>query len=220
MREDGGSHPLIYALGNRGARAIAARRDWSELNLELSAFSTHIPHELAVADVYVSFRRGAASRSLDLASGEELALRHDARALEVPGEEKPLYPDWTFALVRGDASGEPCLFFVEADRSTMPNIRFRSPHLEHLAGKYERCLAYARAKKSREQFGVSNFRVLTVTDGGETKLRNVALAARDVCGGVGAGRFLVTSFTAHEAGDALDVPWLDASGRETRLRIG
>ena len=105
MREGGGSHPLIYALGNRGARAIAARRDWSGLNLELSAFSTHIPHELAVADVYVSFRRGAASRSLDLASGEELALRHDARALEVPGEEKPLYPDWTFALVQGDASG-------------------------------------------------------------------------------------------------------------------
>jgi hypothetical protein len=224
MREGGGSRPLIYALANRGAHAITAlklrnatRRDWSELNLELSAFSTHIPHELAVADVYVSFRRGAASRSLDLAQGEELAIRHDARALEVPGEGKPLYPDWTFALLRSDASSEPCLFFVEADRSTMPNIRFRSPHLEHLAGKYERYLAYARAKRSLEQFGVANFRVLTVIDGGEIKVQNVAGAANEVCGGVGVGRFLVTSFAALEASDALDAPWLDASGREVRL---
>ena len=167
--------------------------------------------------MYVSFRRGAASRSLDLASGEELARRHNARALEVPGEEKPLYPDWTFALVRSDISGEPCLFFVEADRSTMPNVRFRSPHLEHLAGKYERYLAYARAKRSLEQFGVANFRVLTVTDGGETKVHNVARAANEVCGGVGVGRFLATSFAALETHDAFTAPWLDASGREVRL---
>ena len=101
----------------------------------------------------------------------------------------------------------------------MPNIRFRSPHLEHLAGKYERYLAYARAKRSLEQFGVANFRVLTVTDGGETKVRNVAETARDVCGSVGVGRFLVTSFAALEASDALNVAWLDASGKELRLGL-
>lgn len=225
LREGGGSRPLVYALANRGARAItarrlrdAARRDWSELNLGLSEFSPHIPHELAVADVYVSFRRSCASRALDLVHGDELAHGRDARALEVPGEEKLLYPDWIFALAQSDSVGEPCLFFIEADRGTEPNVRHRSPMLEHLAGKYERYLAYARAKRSLDQFGTANFRVLTVTDGEETKLRNVAEAARDVCGGVGAGRFLVTNFAVLGEHGALDAPWLDASGREVRLR--
>ena len=59
--------------------------------------------------------------------------------------------------------------------------------------------------------------MLTVTDGGEAKMRNVAETARDVCGGVGVGRFLVTSFAALEAHDALEVPWLDAGGNEMRL---
>jgi hypothetical protein len=224
LREGGGSRPLIYALANRGARAItelglrdASRRDWSELNLGLSEFSTHIPHELAVADVHVSFRRACATRSLDLVQGEELARGRDARALDVPGEGKPLHPDWMFATARGDA--EPCLFFVEADRGTMPNARLASPHIEHLAGKYERYLAYARAKGSLGQFGIANFRVLTVTDGAEAKVRNVAGTARDVCGGVGAGRFLATSFAALEAHDALSAPWLDANGREVRLGV-
>jgi hypothetical protein len=222
LREGGGSHPLIYALANRGARAIAARglrdaarRDWSELNLGLSEFSTRIPHELAVADVYVAFRRACASRSLDLVQGGELARGRDARALDAPGEGKPLFPDWVFAAVRGGA--EPSLFFVEADRGTMPNARYSSPHIEHLAGKYERYLTYARGKRSLEQFGIANFRVLTVTDGGAAKVENVARAAHEVCGGVGAGRFLATSFAELEARDAFDVAWLDANGKEVRL---
>ena len=40
-----------------------------------------------------------------------------------------------------------------------------------------------------------------------------------VCGGVGVGRFLVTNFAALEASDALDVPWLDASGNTIYLRV-
>jgi hypothetical protein len=224
LREGGGSRPLIYALANRGALAItelglrdASRRDWSELNLGLSEFSTRIPHELAVADVYVAFRRACASRALDLVQGEELARGRSARALDAPGEGKPLFPDWVFAVARGGA--EPCLFFVEADRGTMPNARLASPHIEHLAGKYERYLAYARAKGSLGQFGIANFRVLTVTDGGETKVGNVARAAHEVCGGVGAGRFLATSFAALEAQDAFDAAWLDASGRKIRFYV-
>src|SRR3712207_2203587 len=65
IREGGGSYPLIYALANRSARALvvyklrpdALRRDWSELNRELSELSSLIPHQLGVADVYVWFRR-------------------------------------------------------------------------------------------------------------------------------------------------------------------
>ena len=58
-----------------------------------------------------------------------------------------------------------------------------------------------------------------VTDGEEAKVQNVARAAHDVCGGVGVGRFLVTSFAALKVSDALSVPWLDASGKEIRLGV-
>ena len=225
LREGGGSYALIYALANRGARALvakrlrpdAAKKDWNECNLELSELSSRIPHELGIADAYVAFRRACVARGFDLVQGFELAPGKRARALEVPGEEKLLYPDWVFAVARRDAVGEESLFFLEWHTGSEPNTRYRSPALEHLTGKYEGYLAYARAKRSREQFGIANFRVLNVTGGGEAKMQHIAQAAHDVCGGVGVGRFLVTGFAVLEAGDALDVPWLDASGREVRL---
>ncbi len=111
------------------------------------------------------------------------------------------------------------MFFLEWHTGSEPNTRYRSPMLEHLTGKYQGYLAYARAKKSREQFGIANFRVLTVTGGGDAKMQHIAKAAHDVCGGVGAGRFLVTNFAALETHDALEVPWLDASGKEVRLGL-
>lgn len=227
LREGGGSYSLIYALANRGAQALvvsgrrpdARKRDWNELNLELSTNSSRIPHELGIADAYVSFRRACAARALDLVQGFELAPGKRARALEVPGEGKLLYPDWIFAVARRDATGEGSLFFLEWHTGSEPNTRYRSPALEHLSGKYESYLAYARAKRSREQFGVTNFRVLTVTAGGETKMEHVVQSANGVCDGVGVGRFLVTTMAAFETADPFDAAWLDASGKEVRLRV-
>src|SRR5215207_2233665 len=96
LREGGGSYPLIYALANRGARALVAKRlrpgatkrDWNECNLELSELSSRIPHELGIADAYVAFRHSCSARAFDLLQGFELAPGKHGRALEVPGEEK------------------------------------------------------------------------------------------------------------------------------------
>lgn len=228
IREGGGSHPLIYALANRGARALvvhkrrpdAMRRDWSEDNRELSELSSLIPHTLGVADVYVWFRRLALSLPRrTLVQGFELASGQGGRVLEVPGETKKLEPDFIGALVPSESYGEGELFFVERHMRTEPNTRYSSPFLEYLTGKFDGYLAYARAKRCREQFGLSNFRVLTVTSGGEINVANIARAAYDVCGGIGVGRFLVTSAAALEASDPLDVIWLDASGEEIRLGV-
>ncbi len=82
------------------------------------------------------------------------------RALAVPGEEKLLYPDWIFDVVPQAAPENENLFFLEWHTGSEPNTRYRSPALEHLTGKYQGYLAYARAKKSLEQFGIANFRVL------------------------------------------------------------
>jgi hypothetical protein len=72
------------------------------------------------------------------------------------------------------APDKESLFFLEWHTGSEPNTRFLSPELEHLTGKYEGYLAYARARKSREQFGIANFRVLTVTGGGEAKMQHIA----------------------------------------------
>jgi hypothetical protein len=205
IREGGESYPLIYALANRGARALvvykrrldALRRDWSEANRELSALSSLIPHELGISDVYVWLRRlASALPNRTLLTGLELADGQDARALEIPGESKRLVPDLIGGLVATDAGGGGELLFVERHMGSEPNTRYSSLHLEHLTGKYEGYLAYARAKKCSEQFGIKSFRVLTVTSGGELNQENIARTAYDVCSGVGVGRFLVTSAAA------------------------
>jgi hypothetical protein len=226
IREGGGSYPLIYALSNRGARALvvykrrhnAMRRDWSELNRELSELSSHIPHEMGVADVYVWFRRLAdALPNRTLLQGFELAHGTDGRALEIPGTTKLLEPDFIPALVPSTDLGKEELFFVERHMGTEPNTRYSSPQLEHLTGKYEGYLSYARAKKCYEQFGIANFRVLTVTSGGAINVGNIVKAAEAVCDGVGAGRFLVTTAAALDTSDPLEVTWFDASGNAVRL---
>jgi hypothetical protein len=223
-QKGGGSKPLVYALSNLGYRHLrdrrlvpAVRRDFSERNQDLSAFSSFIAHELGVGDAQVAFKRACAFRSLELRHAFTLARGQDARALSVPGRERPLYPDWSFTI---KAQGRGAnLFFVEVDRCTEPNVRYGFNDLQSLSRKYEGYLAYARAKRHTEQFGVSNFRVLTITTGGDEKVANVAQTAGEVCDGVGVGRFLVTNFAALAQSDPFEVSWLDASGNEVRLEI-
>ena len=227
-REGGGSRPIVYALGHRGAKALAAAgltralaRDWTERNRTLSAWSFLVPHELAVADIRVAFRRACAGvPGLLLLQADELTGGSGARGLEVPGRDRPLYPDWIFALaLEGATRSEPCLFFVEVDRCTEPNVRHGSPERQSLARKYEGYLAFARARGQLDQFGVRNFRVLTVTTGGPAKVMNLAQAAFAVSGGRGAERFLATSAAALAEQDVLSVPWVNGAGQVSRLIV-
>jgi hypothetical protein len=133
----------------------------------------------------------------------------------VPGSDRKLYSDWPFAVPK--QGSEPNLFFAEINMGSEPNGRHAASELQHLEYKYDAYLRYARSKRCLEQFGVSNFRVLTVTEGGEQKVANVAEAASRICDGVGVGRFLVTNFDTLLSGDPFEIPWLDASGKETRL---
>jgi hypothetical protein len=221
-QKGGGSKPLVHALSQQGYDHIhnlklvpATNRDFSERNRDLSEFSSHIPHELAIGDVEVAFHHGCAKRTLQLMHIQELARGQNARALIVPGDERKLYPDWLFAISKGES--EPSLFFTEINMGTEPNGRHAASELQHLEYKYAAYLSYAHSKRCLEQFGVSNFRVLTITRGGEQKLENVARAAGNVCGGVGVGRFLATNFATLLSGDPFELPWINAVGEETRL---
>jgi len=134
------------------------------------------------------------------------------------GRKRARVPDLTLGI-RDAHAAEPSLFFVEMHRCTEPNERVAQPELQRLKGKFADYLAYARAKRHLEKFGVSNFRVLTVTGGGESKMENSANAAHNVCQGNGAGRFLVTTIAAFEVADPFEAVWLDASGKEVRFGV-
>lgn len=225
MREGGGSKPLVYALSNRGAKVLARlriidanKRDWTERNRDLSLMALFIPHELALTEVRVAFTLACNhTPGLVLSSGEALARGQDARALPLP-TSGTLVPDWIFSITHAEAA-EPSLFFLEVDRSTEPNVRYRHHALQSLARKYEGYLAYARAKRHVEQFGTRNVRVLTITSGGQEKMRHLAKTAHDVCQGVGAGRFLVTNFETLSSESPLTLFWINGAGERVRLGL-
>jgi hypothetical protein len=136
-QKGGGSKPLVYALSSQGYRHLRerrlvapTRRDFSERNRDLSAFSSFIAHELRLGDVQVAFKRASFLRSLELRHAETLTRGQDARALDVPGG-KPLYPDWSFAITAQGRGAS--LFFVEVDRCTEPNVRYGANDLQSLA---------------------------------------------------------------------------------------
>ena len=222
LRDGGGSHPRIFALGTSGARALAARAriaqeatDWTEKNRELRPWV--MPHFLAVAEVHVAFRMACARTPLlRLLSAEEIARSSEAHRLFVPGRTQPLYPDLILAI-GGGRTVEPSLFFIEVDRSTEPNLRQGLSERQSLRKKFDAYLAYARAKRHRTQFGVQNFRVLTISNGGDRKVANLAATAHDACAGVGVGRFLVTRLDALVSQDPLAPIWRDAEGTLVRL---
>ena len=187
LREGGGSNPLPLALSTRGAKAHprlgqgAARvPDYSELNGGLSNFSLFIPHAVDVAEVYVAFRLAVLHHpNLRLVFTHELSPGQKARSLDIPGRKRSRVPDLNLGIQDAKAAA-PSLFFIEMHRGTEPNERYAQPELQSLKAKYQDYLSYARAKRHIEQFGVTNFRVLTVTTGGEKNLSNIAKTAGEI----------------------------------------
>ena len=95
--------------------------------------------------------------------------------------------------------------------------RYTQPELQSLKSKYEGYLSYARAKRHLEQFGVANFRVLTITTGGDRNLANIAKAAGDVTGTNGANRFLVARLDELSTVGLFSCRFVNAAGQSSFL---
>jgi Replication-relaxation len=239
-----GSRPNVWALGNLGAWALvgegliteARAKDWNENNRRLKRSSLFLPHTLSVNEVKVAFRVACMRRGLTYIPGERLVRNGLAHALDIPGRRRPLMTDDTFAIAR--EGKEPALFFVEADRDTETNIPGDSAHhqewdasdlwgsdwygettSESLLFKFEGYFGYARAQKQVEQFGIKNFRTLTITTGSEKRVLNIAKAAYVGCHGVEVRRYLATNFDALKLADPFDAPWFDAAGSLLTLAL-
>jgi hypothetical protein len=219
----GGSKVMAYGLGNKGAALLCREQgiplekiDWTEKNRSVRGL--YLAHALGVADVMVALeiacRKSGRARLLyddELIASGETNLSFPWR-VDVEGRKNlGIIPDRVFALdlPEDHVENNRVLFFLEADRSTMPVIR------QNLAQSsfFRKLLAYEATWAQgihRTRFGFHRFRVLTVT---KSVARAISLV--DACSHLksGHGLFLFTDQSALDNPDILSAPiW--RSGRD------
>lgn len=191
----GGSAPLVYALGKRGAQLLKiqdgldnADVDWARKNHKTGR--EFILHTLAVADLRVALTvacrecKGYSVQEPDellAAAPEETQRARSPWLWRVKVQHKGgmreigLLPDYVFALILPDGRRRP--FVVEIDRGTMPVERTTLDQSSML----RKFLAYEGGRKQSlhtSRFGWQNFRVLVVTASAERATSMSALIAR------------------------------------------
>ena len=231
-----GSEPLVYALGKRGAEALADRGElrrghvrWDTKNGSLSRVFLH--HRLAVADAIVGFevpchrnKQAQFIRPEDVLATAPLSTRRlmvpfrwqvDFRS-EGRRQRLGLQPDGVFGLRFKGKAVSNAYFFLEADRGTMPVLR-RDLAQTSFARKL---LAYRETWRQgvhRKHFGIPSFRVLTVT-ASSARLAHLVAACRSVAAG-GPGLFLFATASQLAGANVLTAPWVDGRGQASTLFV-
>lgn len=163
-----GNLPLIYALGDKGARELAreygldiGKINWQVKNSQVK--DPYIMHRLMISKV-----RAILEVALKDRVNTELVRWEDGKELEsasvgirTPSGKRAtirLLPDGLFGLwFRDRREGKnKAHFFLEADRSTMPHGRF-------FKKKVLGYLEYYGRGEHKKTYGISEFRVLTTT---------------------------------------------------------
>jgi hypothetical protein len=230
-----GSEPLAYALGNRGALALAAEgglksgalrsetqnRDFSRLFLR---------HTLAVAEAMVAFEIACRDREgVALIQPEEVLVGtpEATRRLRLPfrwqvdvREGGKLHrlgvePDRVFGLRFADApeGRQVAYFFLEADRGTMPVARRGLGQTSFR----RKLLAYQETWRQglhKAHLGIPNFRVLTVTTS-EERVRHLVAQCRSLSGS--AGLLLFADQAQLKREDILSHDWISAKRQVVSL---
>lgn len=169
----GGSRPMVYGLGNKGAALLKREGDvrWGAKNRSVGRM--FLEHALLVSEVMVAIELACRKSGVRLLMDKELPLPKDTAAkrpsfkwhVQINSRLKlGVIPDRVFALEYPDASGNPtrAFFFLEADRGTMPVTR---RHLSQTSFN-RKLLAYEATwaqSLHKTRFGFHRFRVLTVT---------------------------------------------------------
>ncbi len=172
----GGSHPIVYAVGNQGAELLQTKLgiprreiDWTAKNRSVKR--VFLQHTLAVSDVLVKTETACRNNGLQLIGKREALaeLTDDSTgfgklgwSVSVPSEglqvQAGVIPDSLFGIRSKDEAGV-VYFFLEVDRGTMPVIRknLRQTSL------YRKLLAYYETWRQglhTSLFGLKRFRVL------------------------------------------------------------
>ncbi|MBM3836264.1 MAG: hypothetical protein FJ403_24020 [Verrucomicrobia bacterium] len=175
----GGSQPMVYGLGSKGAALLrqesgSARRDlnWSLKNRGIDRL--FLEHALLISDVMVGFELACRKFGrVRLLTCDQLPLPDELRNHREPfrwqvtlsnRHKLGLIPDQVFALEFADRppGRNRAFFFLEADRATMPVVRQNLSQTSF----FRKLLAYEATWTQglhRSQFGFHRFRVITVT---------------------------------------------------------
>jgi DNA-binding Lrp family transcriptional regulator len=230
-----GSAPMVYALGNAGAKLLSERRGVEFAHVasgrkNQSAGRPFIEHQLEIADFYVALHVAARGRSdirlmhadeLESAFPEQTKVLHNPLALPVGithnGKtcELELIPDLAFGLLSPD--GKRRCFMVEIDRGTMP-IRRSDIRQTSFDRKMRTYLAAHAAQQHEQRFGWKTFRVLTVTSDRQ-RARSLIDALREIESPPAPGPELFFFALRDElrATDPMSHVWRTGTGREVRL---
>ena len=174
----GGSRPIIYGLGQKGAQLLARERgvpldaiEWGEKNRSVGTI--YLEHALLVSDVMVAIEVACKQHGIRFLKRTELSPAAN-RDQTNPFRWKVnlnnsmalgVIPDNVFALDCAHTNGksERAYFFLEADRGTMPVLRQNLLQ----TSMYRKFLAYEATWSQsihRARFGFHRFRVLVVTE--------------------------------------------------------
>jgi len=232
-----GSQPMVYGLGNRGARLLAGndnlphdKVDWSYKNSKIRR--EFLEHTLGIAEVMIAFELACRQEkgitfidqsqilkeAPEVTKNKRNPLRFVATVkIKSKRERLALVPDQVFALEYETEGGvERANFFLELDRGTMP-VERRSLRGSSI---YKKLLTYHagwQQNRHAEQFGWSRFRVLTVTNSPE-RVEHMASVAKRFNNGRGSRLFLFADANQIDQCSTFETEWRDGCGGETRLR--
>ena len=222
-----GSQPYVYGLADRGAAYLRRefdtpfdRMDWTGKNRPIGRI--FLDHALMISEVMVTLRLACRERpDISLIDAHELLLSPNAKfrdplkwSVQIRGHKNTsVIPDRVFALDSG-SNNNPLLFFLEADRGTMPVVRRELDQ----TSLYRKLLAYSETWKQEihtKQFGFRRFRVLTVVPTPE-RVDHIVTACEDLPHGKGLFLF-VDIDTFRTSGDAFSLLWTNGYGDSESL---
>ena len=230
----GGSHQMVYGIGNKGGTLLRDESgldllelDWSQKNRGVGRL--FLEHALLISDVMVSLEIACRrSGRVRLLADEDLPLPESARCRNEPlqwnvklnGKTRlGLIPDRVFALEFLDqpSARSRAFYFLEADRGTMPITR----HSLKQTSFHRKLVAYEatwKQKLHQSRFGFPRFRVLTVTTSA-ARAKHLAAVASQLESGH--GLFLFTHAEALRAHlDPLSLQWETPHAGETESLLG
>lgn len=225
----GGSHPIVYALGNRGVDILREKFgiprqeiDWTAKNRSVKRL--FIQHTLSVSEILV--RLESACRNSDVEFLEkEKALRNLTNTSTVwkklgwnvsaPFDKETfsigVIPDYLFGL-RHKNSTDTIYFFLEIDKGTMPVTRNNLKQ----TSMYRKLIAYYetwRQELHTSLFGLKRLRVVIVANRKE-RANHIISANKLINSGKGSGIFLFASMSdVDSCEDILNLSFIDGHGK-------
>lgn len=229
-----GSFPLIYGLTRSGAWLLrkhgyqVRRRLLYETDKQRNAGWRFIEHRVDISEFMVQLELACWQRRdvtlierrdiIDCAykTQRDRRIRLYAKG-RIDGEYKLLSaePDEMFGL-RAASAHKESFFFLERDRGEMPVQRHNSKEQTYFAKKM---LAYYEANRAGEherEFGLPNFRVLTVTTT-PARVEQMIQVQKELTDGRGSSLFLFIDDATLAGSDPVTAFWTTGKGLQVRL---